>query len=31
MSSINQNTIRTPIMHLRSATRRRNNPSALAR
>ena len=31
MSSINQNTIRTPRMHLRSATRRRNNPSALAR
>jgi len=31
MSSINENTIRTPRMHLRSATRRRNNPSALAR
>ena len=31
MSTINQNTIRTPRMHLRSATRRRNNPSALAR
>jgi len=31
MSSINQNTIITPRMHLRSATRRRNNPSALAR
>ena len=31
MSSINQNTIRTPRMHLRSATRRRANPSALAR
>jgi hypothetical protein len=31
MSSINQNTIRTPRMHLRSTTRRRNNPSALAR
>ena len=31
MSSINQNTIRTPRMHLRSATRRRNNPTALAR
>ena len=31
MTSINQNTIRTPRMHLRSATRRRNNPSALAR
>jgi len=31
MSSINQNTIRTPRIHLRSATRRRNNPSALAR
>ena len=31
MSSINQNTIRTPRMHLRSATQRRNNPSALAR
>lgn len=31
MSSINENTIRTPRMHLRSATRRQNNPSALAR
>jgi hypothetical protein len=31
MSSINQNTIRTPRMRLRSATQRRNNPSALAR
>jgi hypothetical protein len=31
MSSINQNTIRTPRMHLRSATRRQNNPIALAR
>ena len=31
MTSINQNTIRTPRMHLRSATRRRNNPSALVR
>ena len=31
MSSINQNTIRTPRMHLRSATQRRNTPSALAR
>ena len=31
MSTINQNTIRTPRMHLRSTTRRRNNPSALAR
>jgi len=31
MTSINENTIRTPRMHLRSATRRRNNPSALAR
>ena len=31
MTSINQNTIRTPRMHLRSATQRRNNPSALAR
>ena len=31
MSSINQNTIRTPRIHLRSATQRRNNPSALAR
>jgi len=31
MSTINQNTIRTPRMHLRSATQRRNNPSALAR
>jgi hypothetical protein len=31
MSSINQNTIRTPRMHLRSATQRRNNPTALAR
>jgi len=31
MTSINQNTIRTPRMHLRSATRRQNNPSALAR
>ena len=31
MTSINQNTIRTPRMHLRSTTRRRNNPSALAR
>jgi hypothetical protein len=31
MSSINENTIRTPRMHLRSATRRQNTPSALAR
>lgn len=31
MSTINQNTIQTPRMHLRSATQRRNNPSALAR
>jgi hypothetical protein len=31
MSSINQNTIRTPRMHLRSTTRRQNTPSALAR
>jgi hypothetical protein len=31
MSSINQNTIRTPRIHLRSATRRRNTPSALTR
>lgn len=31
MTSINQNTIRTPRMHLRSATQRRNNPTALAR
>jgi hypothetical protein len=31
MSSINQNTIRTPRMHLRSTTQRRNTPSALAR
>ena len=31
MSSINQNTIRTPRMHLRSTTRIRNNPTALAR
>jgi len=31
MTSINQNTIRTPRMHLRSATRRHNNPTALAR
>ena len=31
MSSINQNTIITPRIHLRSATQRRNNPSALAR
>ena len=31
MSSINQNTIIYPRIHLRSATRRRNNPSALAR
>jgi hypothetical protein len=31
MSTINQNTIITPRIHLRSATRRRNNPSALAR
>jgi hypothetical protein len=31
MSSINENTIRTPRMHLRSATQRHNNPSALAR
>ena len=31
MSSISQNTIRTPRMHLRSATQRRNTPSALAR
>ena len=31
MTSINENTIRTPRMHLRSATQRRNTPSALAR
>jgi len=31
MSTINQNTIRTPRMHLRSTTQRRNTPSALAR
>ena len=31
MSSINQNTIITPRIHLRSATRRQNTPSALAR
>jgi polyhydroxyalkanoate synthesis regulator phasin len=31
MSTISQNTIRTPRIHLRSATQRRNNPSALAR
>ena len=31
MTSINQNTIRTPRMRLRSATQRLNNPSALAR
>jgi hypothetical protein len=31
MSSINENTIITPRIHLRSATRRRNTPSALAR
>lgn len=31
MSSINQNTIRTPIMRLRSATLRQNTPSVLAR
>ena len=31
MSSINQNTIRTSRMHLRSTTQRRNTPSALAR
>ena len=31
MSTINQNTIITPRIHLRSATRRRNNPTALAR
>lgn len=31
MTSINQNTIRTPRMHLRSVTQRRNNPTALAR
>jgi gluconate kinase len=31
MSTINQNTIRTPRMHLRSATRRQNTPRALAR
>lgn len=31
MSTINQNTIITPRIHLRSTTRRRNNPSALAR
>jgi len=31
MSTINQNTIITPRIHLRSATQRRNNPSALAR
>jgi hypothetical protein len=31
MSSINQNTIRTPIVRLRSATQRQNTPSALAR
>jgi hypothetical protein len=31
MSTFNQNTIRTPRMRLRSATRRQNTPSALAR
>jgi hypothetical protein len=31
MTSINQNTIRTPRVRLRSATQRQNNPSALAR
>jgi hypothetical protein len=31
MSTINQNTIITPRMHLRSTTQRRNTPSALAR
>jgi len=31
MTSINQNTIRTPRMRLRSATQRQNTPSALAR
>ena len=31
MTSINENTIITPRIHLRSTTRRRNNPSALAR
>jgi len=31
MSTINQNTIRTPRMRLRSATQRQNTPSALAR
>jgi hypothetical protein len=31
MSTINQNTIRTPRMHLRSASQRQNTPSALAR
>jgi hypothetical protein len=31
MSSINQNTIRTSRMHLRSASQRQNTPSALAR
>ena len=31
MSSINQNTIRTPRVRLRSATQRQNTPSALAR
>ena len=31
MSTINQNTIITPRIHLRSTTRRRANPSALAR
>jgi len=31
MSTINQNTIITPRIHLRSATRRQNTPSALAR
>jgi hypothetical protein len=31
MSTINQNTIRIPRMRLRSATRRQNTPSALAR
>ena len=31
MTSINENTIITPRIHLRSTTRRRNNPNALAR
>jgi len=31
MTSINQNTIRTPRVRLRSATQRQNTPSALAR